>query len=218
MICLWFVVKKKKTFRNSTNDCGSVVCQHEVGQKPASGKYRKGRGIRASHFPERGLLAPVAVSPYFHARAALTYKYDAPFRACSTGMIASPSEVMTSRWLDCVCNIATCPTWSNVRSSSRNGTAEPDQSCVIASSVTKHDLPIAPMRDILLRNRTGEYSCREQALSNPNPTGPKRCMGRAEFPDLRGLRCEPWLDRPFFIESEMALLFRVRAVVCSKSA
>ena len=46
----------------------------------------------------------------------------------------------------------------------------------------------------------------------------KRCMGRTEFPDLRGLRCEPWLDRPFFIESEMALLFRVRAVVCSKSA
>jgi hypothetical protein len=47
---------------------------------------------------------------------------------------------------------------------------------------------------------------------------PKRCMGRTEFPDLRGLRCEPWLDRPFFIESEMALLFRVHAVVCSKSA
>jgi hypothetical protein len=37
---------------------------------------------------------------------------------------------------------------------------------VIASSVTKHDLPIAPMRDILLRNRTGEYSCREQACRN----------------------------------------------------
>src|ERR1019366_10104869 len=27
---------------------------------------------------------------------------------------------------------------------------------------------------------------------------PKRCMGRTEFPDLRGLRREPWLDRPFF--------------------
>ncbi len=30
-------------------------------------------------------------------------------------------------------------------------------------------------------------------------------MGRTEFPDLKGLRREPWLDRPFFIESEMAL-------------
>ena len=30
-------------------------------------------------------------------------------------------------------------------------------------------------------------------------------MGRTEFPDLRGLQGEPWLDRPFSIESEMAL-------------
>ena len=109
--------------------------------------------------------AGVASSAALPGRTA-RYKYDAPFRACSTGMIASPSEVMTSRWLVCVCNIATCPTWSIVRSSSRNGTAEAAQSCVIASSVTKHDLPIAPMRDILLRNRTGEYSCREQACRN----------------------------------------------------
>jgi len=109
--------------------------------------------------------AGVASSAALPGRTA-RYKYDAPFRACSTGMIASPSEVMTSRWLVCVCNIATCPTWSIVRSSSRNGTAEAAKSCVIASSVTKHDLPIAPMRDILLRNRTGEYSCREQACRN----------------------------------------------------
>ena len=109
--------------------------------------------------------AGVASSAALPGRTA-RYKYDAPFRACSTGMIASPSEVMTSRWFVCVCNIATCPTWSIVRSSSRNGTAEAAQSCVIASSVTKHDLPIAPMRDILLRNRTGEYSCREQACRN----------------------------------------------------
>jgi hypothetical protein len=30
-------------------------------------------------------------------------------------------------------------------------------------------------------------------------------MGRTEFPDLIGLRCEPWLGRHLFNESEMAL-------------
>jgi len=40
-----FVVKKKKTFRNSTNDRGSVVCQHEVVQKPACRNFELALGI-----------------------------------------------------------------------------------------------------------------------------------------------------------------------------
>jgi len=50
------------------------------------------------------------------------------------------------------------------------------------------------------------------------PSKPGRCMGRTEFPDLKPITSEPWLALQFFNETAMAPLFRVRGLVCLKSA
>ena len=46
--------------------------------------------------------------------------------------------------------------------------------------------------------------------------GPKRCMGRTEFPDPNGLRGEPWLVSNFHRERNGAPI-RVHGELCSKN-
>ena len=65
-------------------------------------------------------------------------------------------------------------------------------------------------RDESSQIRLYEVPAKRSSLAQPLLTGeselvimiavvrPKRCMGRTECPDLRGLRGEPWLDQHLF--------------------